>query len=220
VRLGDKPIGFLQTGQVFTEKPDSAKVDRAVAKARAMGVEEKPDVLRNAYLQTPVIPKEKFQSTLRLLTTFGDLLALKSNQIVVTQSNAENPIVAKAKQIIEERHSEELSLGQVAQEVHVSSYHLCKLFRKSTGITFTEFVSRTRTEKAKNLLLNPQLRVSEIVYEVGFQSLTHFNRIFKKLVGESPTRFRSRIPGHRPKTPLLGNCFRRKSGVKVLPQFA
>jgi len=49
-------------------------------------------------------------------------------------------------------------------------------------------------EKAKNLLLNPNLRVSEIAYEVGFQSLTHFNRVFKKTVGESPTEFRASLP--------------------------
>ena len=51
-----------------------------------------------------------------------------------------------------------------------------------------------RIEKAKNLLLNPNLRISEIAYEVGFQSLTHFNRVFKKLVGQSPTDYRAQLP--------------------------
>lgn len=46
----------------------------------------------------------------------------------------------------------------------------------------------------KNLLLNPNLRVSEIACEVGFQSLTHFNRVFKKVAGESPTGYRERLP--------------------------
>jgi AraC-like DNA-binding protein len=50
-----------------------------------------------------------------------------------------------------------------------------------------------RTERAKNLLLNPNLRVSEIAYEVGFQSLTHFNRVFKRILGRSPTEFRERL---------------------------
>jgi len=43
-------------------------------------------------------------------------------------------------------------------------------------------------------LLNPNLRVSEIAYEVGFQSLTHFNRVFKKVIGESPTEYRGHLP--------------------------
>jgi YesN/AraC family two-component response regulator len=57
-------------------------------------------------------------------------------------------------------------------------------------MTFTDYLGRVRVEKTKNLLLNPNLRTSEIAYTVGFQSLTHFNRIFRKLTGESPTHFR------------------------------
>jgi AraC-like DNA-binding protein len=51
-----------------------------------------------------------------------------------------------------------------------------------------------RIEKAKNLLLNPNLRISEIAYEVGFQSLTHFNRVFRKITGQSPTDYRDKLP--------------------------
>jgi AraC-like DNA-binding protein/ligand-binding sensor protein len=198
VRLGNELIGFLQTGQVLAEPPSEAKLEKVIAKARNMGIEESPETLREAYLKTPVMTRSKFNSTLRLLLIFADLLSIKINQIIVKKANQEHPIVSKAKQYIETNHAEELSLNHVAQAVHVSPFHLCKLFRKSTGITFTEFVSRTRTEKAKNLLLNPQLRISEIVYDVGFQSLTHFNRIFKKLVGESPTQFRARSAGTQP----------------------
>jgi AraC-like DNA-binding protein/ligand-binding sensor protein len=220
VRLGDKVIGFLQTGQVLLEKPSSAKVEKVVAHAREQGSEEKPEALRDAYLKTPVISREKFLSTLQLLNIFGELLSIKSNQVAVAQANAESPVVTKAKKIIQDRHAEELSLGQVAQEVHVSPFYLCKLFRKATGMTFTEFVSRTRMEKAKSLLLNPNLRVSEIVYEVGFQSLTHFNRVFKKMMGESPTGFRSRIPGHRQAPASLGNCLRLGRNARAVPHFA
>ena len=108
----------------------------------------------------------------------------------VQTANAEPPVITKAKQFIREHHTEDLSLGQVAAAVHTSIFYFCKLFRKVTGTTFTEFVSRTRVERAKNLLLNPNLRISEIAYEVGFQSLTHFNRVFKNVVGESPTDYR------------------------------
>ena len=220
VRLGNKVIGFLQTGQVLLEKPSAAKVDQVVAHVREGGCKEKPEALREAYLKTPVVPREKFISTLQLLTIFAELLSIKSNQVAVTQANAEPAIVTKAKRIILERHAENLSLGMVADEVHVSPFYLCKLFRKTTGLTFTEFVSRTRMEKAKNLLLNPNLRVSEIVYEVGFQSLTHFNRVFKKMMGESPTGFRARIPGHRHAPATLSNCLRLGPTARVMPQLA
>ncbi len=111
----------------------------------------------------------------------------------VVGENAEPPVIAKARAYIQEHQTEELNLSQVAKAVNMSSYYFCKMFKRVTGINFTDYVARVRIEKSKNLLLNPNLRVSEIAFEVGFQSLTHFNRVFKKIVGESPTEYRGEV---------------------------
>ena len=194
VKLGAQTIGLLQTGQVMRQKPTTASFDRAVAKAKELGVELDHAKAKEAYFATPVVSQKKLDSVSSLLSIFADHLSMKSNQIAVQAATAEPPVITKAKQYIREHHTDELSLGQVAAAVHTSIYYFCKLFHKVTGTTFTEFVSRTRIEKSKNLLLNPNLRISEIAYEVGFQSLTHFNRVFKKIVGESPTVYRARLP--------------------------
>src|SRR6266540_1179900 len=194
VKLGAQTIGFLQTGQVMRQKPTGASFDRAVEKAEELGVDIDNAKAKEAYLATPVASQKKLDSVSSLLSIFADHLSMKSNQIAVQTANAEPPVITKAKEFIREHHTEDLSLGQVAAAVHTSIFYFCKLFRKVTGTTFTEFVSRTRIEKAKNLLLNPNLRISEIAYEVGFQSLTHFNRVFKNVVGESPTCYRTRLP--------------------------
>ena len=194
VKLGTETIGYLQTGQVMRHKPTAATFRRAVKEARALGVDIDHSQAREAYFQTPVVSQKKLESVSSLLGIFADHLSMKSNQLAVRSANSEPPVITKAKQFIQEHHTEDLSLGQVAQAVHTSLFYFCKLFRKVTGINFTEYVSRVRIEKAKNLLLNPNLRISEIAYEVGFQSLTHFNRVFKKLIGQSPTEYRSRLP--------------------------
>jgi AraC-like DNA-binding protein len=194
VKLGTQTIGFLQTGQVMRQKPTAASYNRAVAKAAELGVEIDNAKAKEAYFATPIVPQKKLDSASSLLSIFADHLSMKSNQIAVQTANAEPPVITKAKQFIREHHTDDLSLGQVATAVHTSIFYFCKLFRKVTGTTFTEFVSRTRVEKAKNLLLNPNLRISEIAYEIGFQSLTHFNRVFKKVAGESPTEYRMRLP--------------------------
>jgi AraC-like DNA-binding protein len=194
VKLGPQTIGYLQTGQVMRHPPTVASFHRAVAKAKELGVEINNEKAKAAYFATPVVAQKKLDSMASLLSIFADHLAMKSNQIAMQAASAEPPIITKAKQFIREHHTEDLSLGQVATAVHTSIFYFCKLFRKVTGTTFTEFVARTRVEHAKNLLLNPNLRVSEIAYEVGFQSLTHFNRVFKKVSGESPTAYRERLP--------------------------
>jgi AraC-like DNA-binding protein len=194
VKLGAQTIGFLQTGQVLRQRPTAATFQRAVKHASELGVDLDHDAAKDAFFSTPVVSQKKLDSVASLLAIFADHLSMKSNQVALLQSNAEPPVIAKAKQFIEEHHTEDISLGQVAQAVHTSLFYFCKLFKKVTGINFTEYVSRIRAEKAKSLLLNPNLRVSEIAYEVGFQSLTHFNRVFKKIVGESPTEYRSHLP--------------------------
>jgi AraC-like DNA-binding protein len=88
---------------------------------------------------------------------------------------------------------ESLSLADVAKASGASVFHFCKVFKKTTGMTFTEYVGRVRLEDAKTQLLNPSRRISEIAYDVGFQSLTQFNRTFKRVFGQSPTEFRSHL---------------------------
>jgi AraC-like DNA-binding protein len=90
---------------------------------------------------------------------------------------------------------EHISLTRAAKAMNTSRFYFCKMFKRGTGLNFTEYMSRVRIEKTKNLLLNPNLRISEIGYAVGFQSLTHFNRVFSRVVGQSPTEYRSKLKG-------------------------
>lgn len=75
-----------------------------------------------------------------------------------------------------------------------------------------------RVEKAKNLLQNPHLRVSEIAYTVGFQSLTHFNRVFRKITGEAPTDFRDNGTSQAKGTAI--NFSARRSALEATPRGA
>ncbi|HEX9781529.1 MAG TPA: AraC family transcriptional regulator, partial [Opitutaceae bacterium] len=98
-----------------------------------------------------------------------------------------------AKDFIEKNQSDELALVTVVRAVNTSTFYFCKIFKKATGLTFTEYLGRVRIERAKSLLLNPHLRVSEVAFEVGFQSLSQFNRVFKRITGSSPTDYRGRL---------------------------
>jgi AraC-like DNA-binding protein len=193
VRMGDQLIGFLTTGQVFRKTPTEAQFNRTAKLLADWGMQADAEKLRAAYFDTRVLKSRQHESVVRLLTIFAEHLSLVSNQIVVREQNAEPPVIARAKQFIVEHQTEELSLEQVAKSVNTSKFYFCKIFKKATGINFTDYLSRVRTERAKNLLLNPNLRVSEIAYEVGFQSLTHFNRVFKRILGSSPTHYREQL---------------------------
>lgn len=193
LRMGDQLIGFLTTGQVFRRKPTETQYRRAAKLFASWGMNYPKKQMRAAYFGTRVISPRQHESIVKLLTIFAEHLSMVNNQIVVRDQNAEPPVIARAKQFIMEHQAEELTLSQVAQAVNTSRFYFCKMFKKTTGINFTDYISRVRTERAKNLLLNPNLRVSEIAYEVGFQSLTHFNRVFKRILGRSPTDYREQL---------------------------
>lgn len=108
---------------------------------------------------------------------------------------SEAPAITRARQFIAEKHAEELSLTGVAQAVNMRAFYFCKSFQKATGMTFTDYLARIRVEKAKNLLLNPHKRVSDDAHEAGFQSLSQFNRVFRRVAGGSPTIYREHLHG-------------------------
>jgi AraC-like DNA-binding protein len=193
VRMGDQLIGFLTTGQVFRKTPTEAQFARTVKLLTEWGTQANIKKLRGAYFDTRVMLPRQHESVVKLLTIFAEHLSMVSNQIILQEKSAEPPVIARAKQYIAEHQTEELSLELVAKAVFTSKFYFCKIFKKTTGINFTDYLSRVRTERAKNLLLNPNLRVSEIAYEVGFQSLTHFNRVFKRILGRSPSDYREQL---------------------------
>ena len=195
VRLGDRLIGFLQTGQVFRKTPTREQFQRTLRLVAEWGVSADSRKLEAAYFATRVVPSKKHEAVVKLLTIFAQHLSMLSNQVVLQQDNAEPPVITRAKEYIQEHQTENLRLGHVAKAVNTSTFYFCKMFKKATGINFTDYLSRVRIEKSKNLLLNPNLRVSEIAFEVGFQSLTHFNRVFKRILGQSPTEYRAQLLG-------------------------
>jgi AraC-like DNA-binding protein len=109
----------------------------------------------------------------------------------------ESRIVVLAKRAIHEQFTDpEFSLEAASMRAGVSKNHLSFEFSRETGETFTEYVARVRIDEAKRLLATTQLLVYEVGARVGYPSVEHFSRVFKKLTGVSPVKFRAGLhPG-------------------------
>lgn len=195
IRVGETVLGYLQTGQVMHREPSKADFKKAARRFEALDADVSSPELEKAYFQTRVIPKNNYESVVRLLGIFAQHLSSLSNQLFVQEATVESPVVAKARQYIAEHQGEEISLAQVSQAVHMSPFYFCKVFKKATELTFTDYLARVRVEAVKKLLLNPHTRVSEAAYEAGFQSLSQFNRVFRRVAGESPSDYREKLHG-------------------------
>ncbi|HHV32811.1 MAG TPA: response regulator [Clostridiales bacterium] len=108
--------------------------------------------------------------------------------------NAANSfIVRSALKYIETHYAEKLTLTEVAEKNYVSQWYLSKLLNKYTGKSFCDLLNQTRISKAEKLLEDPSLKIHEISDMLGFNDVTHFSKIFKKIKQVSPNEYRNEI---------------------------
>ena len=194
VYVGDHILGFLETGEVMLKNPTKKHFASITRQLRAWGYKTDWKQLERAYFRSCVLSPVRYRAMLRLLSLFAQHLSILSNQLAVRRKNDEATNMTRARQFIEDHQAEPLSLGRIAQVANISRHYFCKMFKKATRINFTDYLSRVRVEKSKTLLLNPNSRISEAAFACGFQSMTNFNREFKRIVGRSPTQFRESLP--------------------------
>ena len=190
--LGERVIGFLCTGQVFTRltkggacRPRSLRFSSDAARVNAEGL--------RLWKRTRSMQTSTYKATVQLLVFFAKQLSTLSNQLCLEQKSEEPAVVTRARQFIAENKRKPITLATVAHASGASMFHFCKLFRATTGVKFTEYVARSRVEDARELLCNRRLRMCEVAYESGFQSLTAFHRAFQRILGQSPTDYRTAL---------------------------
>lgn len=111
-----------------------------------------------------------------------------------TLNNGEmRQIIRKVCDYLKAHYQEELSVSDVTQRFHISVSQFSLLFKKYTGQSFINYLNTLRIQQAKHLLVDGDRKVYEIAELVGFQSLPHFNRVFKQNTGQSPNEYRKRL---------------------------
>ncbi|MBO7711630.1 MAG: helix-turn-helix domain-containing protein [Lachnospiraceae bacterium] len=93
-------------------------------------------------------------------------------------------------QYIDRHYNERITLEQLAQRTHISKSYLTRRFRQFTGETVVTYINRLRLQYARELLINTDRNISEIAWDVGFESPKYFHRVFKRETGMSPAGFR------------------------------
>ena len=136
-----------------------------------------------------------FDQLLSLMNVF-QLLAASNEQTLLNQDLSSTNFILKDKirmgavyEYIDTTYHLKPDVNVVAEKVNLTTPAFCRYFKRQTNMTFTDFVNQYRIERAKNLLLQHH-NVSETCYAIGFESLSYFNQVFKKLVGVNPSAFK------------------------------
>ncbi len=122
----------------------------------------------------------------------------------------------RARSLIEKEYSRSLDLRDLARAAGLSRYHFLRAFRIAFHVTPHQYLTRKRIERAKELLAGSDLPVTEICFEVGFESLGSFSTLFHRMVGWSPSIYRARAWEMR-KNPLkfIPHCYVIMHGIPV-----
>ena len=184
-------------GDAFRETPEFSKIYGLFEKAY-LGLsfgEETKRIVSEKLRQMQDLPH--FEQLISLLEVF-QLLAMSKEITALNEQDTSIKLFLDDKirmgsvyKYIHANYDKAPDINAVASSVHLSTAAFCRYFKKQTKMTFTDFVNQYRITQAKTLLIKG-LTVSEACYEVGFQSLSHFNKLFKKLAGENPSVFRKK----------------------------
>ncbi|MBR0277031.1 MAG: helix-turn-helix transcriptional regulator [Clostridia bacterium] len=102
-------------------------------------------------------------------------------------------VVSRAIEYIIKNACREITIDEICFEMHMSKYHFCRQFRKTTGTTVMKYILKTRLIMAKNMILNENLSITEISNRCGFSSISYFSRVFKEENGISPLNYKKEM---------------------------
>ncbi|HWR23290.1 MAG TPA: response regulator [Feifaniaceae bacterium] len=102
-------------------------------------------------------------------------------------------VVRQAASYMEEHFAERLTLQTVAEHCYVSQWHLSKLLNKHAGQSFYDLLNAIRIGRARELLKDPSLKISEICERTGYADTAHFARVFKRITGMSANEYRNTV---------------------------
>lgn len=133
-----------------------------------------------------------FLETMHQLSITGDYKILSSKSFSGIHSRIDSDRINKVLTYINDNLPENIPLDVIAAHVNMNSTAFCRYIKAQTNKTFVELLNDIRISNAYWLLLNSNQNISEISYECGFRNVTHFNYIFRKIAGQSPSSYRKK----------------------------
>lgn len=187
-------LGSLLAGPFTLQSLDGERLADLMARLEATGLGGRLTELQTTWRYSPQLTSEKCRAAAILLGMFARYLEEFGQRAPVSRSGR-SPLLDKIEAFLAQSQGGSVSLREVATRVNLSPCHFCSVFKKQTGVTFTEYRNRQRLSRAEELLRDQERRVSDVAFEAGFESIPYFNRAFRRRFGCSPSQYRRRLTG-------------------------
>ncbi|MEK5024806.1 response regulator [Paenibacillus sp. FSL M7-1046] len=174
-------IGYVQSicaEIIFTSARALYEIDEEIERV----LNDRITIMDTLYIQKNIAGLKSY-----ILSLFHDLSTYVAGKNTSKNSRAIN----KIRSIVQEGYAQELSISRIAEEVFLTPNYISLIFKKETGETITDYITKIRMGKAKELLQTTDLKVMEISERVGYENPHYFSTVFKKTVGVHPLKYRS-----------------------------
>jgi AraC-like DNA-binding protein len=190
--------GFL--GDAFQHTPELAGIEQLFSRA-AFAISFDGETKRRVGVELNAMQAlGHFEQWIALLRIFDILASSKEgtrlNEIDTSVKGFLDDRIRMSSvyEYIHARYDQHPDVNEIAGRVHLSTAAFCRYFKKQTKMTFTDFVNQYRISQARTLLLQDR-SVSEAAFAVGIESVSYFNKLFRRFSGENPSVFRKRYVG-------------------------
>ena len=183
VTINGKLLGYLMLGHVLKNIPDGEGWESMEKKCRQF--ETDLNALKDAYFKLNVLDPEQLHATVNLMEMIAKYISM-SGMVRVS----ETPILEKLKAYMEDNYDKPISVFTASGGLKVSKSHISHILMKNLGITFTGYLNLIRVEKAKSLIEQTNMRISDIAQAAGFSDANYFARVFRQITKCSPSDYR------------------------------
>jgi AraC-like DNA-binding protein len=191
VSLRDGTTSELFCGRILSKRPARREFNHMVESFRKRGVKLDRNRAGELFFKAPVASRRKLQAAIRVAQALAKNINSSAAPAPIPARAGENRAVRAAKEFVRDHMTERITTRGIAERVGLSKQYFCRIFKRQTGCTFTDYVCRLRVARAKEMLADPAMRASEVAFAVGFQSIPYFNRVFRRHTGVNPTACRS-----------------------------
>jgi AraC-like DNA-binding protein len=198
VLVGPVHVGNLVVGPFALRAPGARDCNTLGELLERCTPKATPGTFWDRLERLPVVTVVQYRTATTLAHLFGQYLSECGNRLVPEITTERAPLLQKITRYYAARGTDAVPLAELARHVGINRTHLCKRFKQETGLTLGAYRSRERIEKAKAMLLDRHRQVCEAAFAAGFGSITHFSRVFRRLVGCTPSAYRLSLAGPLP----------------------
>lgn len=135
----------------------------------------------------------KLQTIEEIERWLSDIIEKIIDYLEKSRNGKKRKIVDKAIGYIENNYNQPITLNDIADKMFLNASYFCKVFKDTTGESFTKYLMKLRAQKAIQLMNDPTLKIYEIAQKVGYDDVQYFIKVFKSIKGVSPTQYREKV---------------------------